>query len=145
MATTKTLADIAADMQDIDIAMLATKTAEGEITSRPMSNNGEVEYKGDSFYFSHATSRLAAEIAQDPRVTLTFTIEPGLLTGGGTYIAVQGQAELIRDKARFAEHWSPDLDLYFEGGIDTPDLIMIKVHANHIRYWYGAEQGEFDV
>ena len=141
----KSLADIAEDMRGIDIAMLATKTDAGEITSRPMSNNGDVEYQGDSYYFTHDTSRLAAEIALDPRVTLTFAVEPGLLTGGGTYIAVQGRAELVRDKARFAEHWNSDLDTYFEEGVDTPGLVMIKVHAGHIRYWYGAEQGEFDV
>ena len=142
---TKTLADIADDMQGIDIAMLATKTATGEITSRPMSNNGDVTYDGSSHYFTHATSRLVDEIGQDPRVTLTFTVEPGLLTGGGTFIAVQGRAEIVRDKARFAEHWTPDLDLYFEDGVDTPDLVMITVRAGHIRYWYGSEQGEFDV
>lgn len=142
---TKSLSDIADDMRGIDIAMLATKTAEGEITSRPMSNNGEVAYDGNSYYFTHETGRLVSEIEQDPRVTLTFTIKPGLLTGGGTYINVQGRAEPIRDKARFAEHWASDLDTWFEQGIDTPGLVMIKVHAHHIRYWYGAEQGEISV
>lgn len=141
----KSLADIAHDMSGIDIAMLATKTESGEITSRPMSNNGNVEYQGDSYYFTREPSRLVDEIAHDPRVALSFTIEPGLLSGGGTFINVQGRAELIRDKAAFAEHWASDLDAWFEQGVDTPGLVMIKVHANHIRYWYGSDQGEFDV
>lgn len=142
---TKSLSDIAEDMRGIDLAMLSTRTEAGEITSRPMSNNGEVAYEGTSYYFTHATSRLVAEIAHDPRVGLTFAIKPGLLSGGGTFIAVQGGAELVRDKARFAAHWSSDLESYFDQGIDTPDLTMIEVRAKHIRYWYGAEQGEFDV
>lgn len=142
---TKSLSDIAEDMRGIDIAMLSTRTETGEITSRPMSNNGEVAYEGTSYYFTHGASRLVAEIAHDARVGLTFAIKPGLLSGGGTFIAVQGRAELIREKARFATHWSSDLESYFEQGIDTPDLTMIEVRAEHIRYWYGSEQGEFDL
>lgn len=141
----KSLTDIAHDMRGIDIAMLSTKTADGEITSRPMSNNGNVEYQGDSYYFTRAPSRLVTEIEHDPRVALAFTIAPGLLSGGGTFINVQGDAEIIRDKDEFEAHWAPDLDAWFEQGIDTPGLAMIKVHARRVRYWYGEDQGEFDV
>lgn len=141
----KSLADIAHDMKGIDIAMLATKTPAGRITSRPMSNNGNVEFDGDSYYFTLDSSRLVAEIAHDPRVELSFTIEPGLLSGGGTFISVQGEAEIIRDKTEFEAHWAPDLEAWFEQGVDTPGLVMIKVDAAHIRYWYGEDQGEFDV
>lgn len=143
--TSKSLADIAHDMKDIDIAMLSTKTPAGQITSRPMSNNGNVAFDGSSYYFTHGTSRLVAEIARDPRVELSFTIKPGLLSGGGTFISVQGDAEIIRDKTQFEAHWAPDLEEWFEQGVDTPGLVMIKVDAAHIRYWYGDEQGEFDV
>lgn len=141
----KSLTDIADDMRDIDIAMLSTNTPAGQITSRPMSNNGNVEYKGDSYYFTREPSRLVAEVEHDPRVALSFTIKPGLLSGGGTFINVQGEAQLIRDKTQFEANWAPDLDAWFEQGLDTPGLVMIKVRAKHIRYWYGEEQGEFDV
>lgn len=143
--TTKTLSDIASDMRGIDIAMLATKAENGHVTSRPMSNNGDVEYDGDSYYFTHGDGRLVAEIERDPRVALTFTVKPGLLSGGGTYIAVEGQAELIRDKGAFKQHWISDLDNWFEQGVDTPGLTMVKVHADHIRYWSGKEEGEIEV
>jgi general stress protein 26 len=46
---TKTLKDLAEKMRGIDIAFLATKTDDGELASRPMSNNGEVEHDGDSY------------------------------------------------------------------------------------------------
>ena len=40
------------------------------------------------------------------------------------FITVEGKAELIRDKGRFAEHWTKDLDAWFKEGIDTPGLTL---------------------
>ena len=50
--TDMTLSDLAKKMADIDFCMLSTRTAGGEIAARPMSNNGDVEYDGDSYFFS---------------------------------------------------------------------------------------------
>jgi general stress protein 26 len=142
---TKTLEDLASDMAGIDICMLATRTDDGQITSRPMSNNGDAEYDGDSFYFTRETSRVVHEIQRDPKVSLAFSTAPGLLAGAGLYVSVEGQAQVIRDKAQFEDHWTPDLDIWFEQGVDTPGVVMLKVHADRIRYWAGEDQGEISV
>ena len=140
--TQKSLADLADKMRGIDIAMLSTKTAGGEIASRPMSNNGDVEYDGDSYFFTWGSSRVVADIEGDDRVGLAFSVEPGLLAGGGLFVAVEGRAEVIRDQAQFVAHWVPDLEVWFEQGVDTPGLVLIKVHAKRIKYWEGEEEGE---
>jgi general stress protein 26 len=140
--TEKTLAEVAEKMRGIDLAMLCTNTADGGIASRPMSNNGDVDYDGDSYYFANGTAHLVAEIERDANVTLAFARPPGLLTGAPLFISVAGSAHLIRDKAAFAEHWNTDLDAWFEQGIDTPGLVMVKVHAARIKYWHGEDQGE---
>ena len=49
---------------------------------------------------------------------------------------------MIRDKAQFMAHWVPDLEAWFEQGVDTPGLVLIKVHAKRIKYWEGEEEGE---
>ena len=46
------------------------------------------------------------------------------------FIAIQGEAELIRDTSEFEAHWIKDLQRWFENGVDTPGLVLIKVHAN---------------
>ncbi len=143
--TQKSLADIAAKMRGIDIAMLSTKTAGGEIASRPMSNNGDVDYDGDSYFFTWDASRVVADIENDDRVSLAFSVEPGLLDGAGLFVAVEGKAAVIRDKAQFKAHWSPDLDTWFQQGIDTPGLVLLKVHARRIKYWEGEEEGEIEL
>jgi len=138
----KTLSDLSRKMSGIDIAMLSTKTDDGQIASRPMSNNGDVEYDGDSYYFTREESRLVSDIEHDAHVSLAFFSKPGLLGGNGLYIAVEGHAQVIRDKAQFEEHWTRDLDAWFEQGVDTPGVVMLKVHADRIAYWDGGDQGE---
>ena len=45
---------------------------------------------------------------------------------------MEGRAELIRDRATFQQHWRPDLDKWFEKGVDTPGLVLLKVRATRI-------------
>jgi general stress protein 26 len=141
----KTLADIADKMSGIDIAILSTHTEGGQIANRPMSNNGDVSYDGDSWYFTFAEALTVRDIERDPNVALGFAGTDGVFTRNSLYIAVEGTAELIRDKAAFKAHWTPDLDEWFEQGVDTPNIVLIKVHAKRIKYWDGMEQGEVKI
>ena len=137
-----TLSDLSEKMRKIDFAMLSTRTESGDIAGRPMSNNGDVEYAGSSFFFTWEESRTITDIKSDPKVSLSFTGSKGLLGKPPIFIAVEGEAELIRDKSAFEQHWVAELDRWFKNGIDTPDLVLIKVQATRIHYWDGEEGGE---
>lgn len=134
--SSKSLSDLSEKMREIDIAMLSTHGENGTIAGRPMSNNGDVEYDGDSYYFTSEDTQMVADIERDPKVALAFQGEDAFS------VAVEGEAELIRDKRAFEEHWSADLDDWFEDGPDTEGLVMIKVHATRVHYWDGEENGE---
>jgi general stress protein 26 len=138
------LAEIAKEMAGIDIAILSTHTENGEIANRPMSNNGDVAYDGTSYYFTYEHARTVQDIQRNPKVALGFSSEAGLFSKG-IYVAVEGTAELIRDKAAFQRHWTSDLDKWFDKGIDTPDIVLIKVKAKRITYWKGREEGEVTI
>ncbi|KQT85430.1 pyridoxamine 5'-phosphate oxidase family protein [Aurantimonas sp. Leaf443] len=140
--TQLTLSDISKAMADIDFAMLSTRTEGGAIAARPMSNNGDVAYDGDSFFFTYEAARTVADIERDPKVGLSFQGKAGLLGKPPMFIAVEGTAELIRDKAAFEAHWTKDLDYWFDKGIDTPGIVLVKVHAGRIHYWNGRDEGE---
>jgi general stress protein 26 len=43
------------------------------------------------------------------------------------FIAFDGAADLIRDKAQFEAHWTKDLD--------TPGLVLIRVRADPLSRW----------
>jgi len=138
----KTLHDLAKAMKSIDFAMLFTRSDGGELAGRPMSNNNDVEYDGDSWFFSHGDTRTVADIERDPKVALSFAGKPGLLGKPGLFVAVEGRGELIRDRATLKQHWTSDVDRYFPDGLDTPGIVLIKVHANRVHYWDGEDEGE---
>lgn len=60
-------------------------------------------------------------------------------------MAVEGTAELIRDMAVFRQHWTSDLDKWFDKGMDTPGIVLIKVNAKRATYWQGREEGEIEL
>lgn len=142
---TKTLSELSEKMREIDFAMLNTHTDGGQIGARPMSNNAQVEYNGDSYYFAYDDARSVSDIARDPKVGLSFQGKSGMLGMRPFFVAVEGAAELIRDKAAFEAHWTKDLDRWFPQGIDTPGIVLIKVHATRVHYWDGEDEGEIAV
>jgi len=137
----KSLEDISKRMAGIDIAILSTVTDGGQIANRPMSNNGDVAYDGTSYYFTFEQSRTVADIQVNPKVALGFTSQGGIFSEA-IYVAVEGNAELIRDKVALKAHWTSDLDRWFQQGIDTPGIVLIKVKATRINYWDGTDEGE---
>lgn len=142
---TLTLPDLAAKIKDIDFCMLLTKSDGGEIAGRPMSNNRDVEYNGDSWFFITEESRTFADVNRDPKVGLAMQGNKSLLGAPGIFINIEGDAELVRDKVVMREHWVPDLERWWKDGVETPGLLLIKVHASRIHYWQGEDEGEVPV
>jgi general stress protein 26 len=140
----KTIEDISERMAGIDIAILSTHTQGGQIANRPMSNNGDVTYDGTSYYFTFEQARTVADIQANPKVALGFTGQGGIFSDA-IYVAVEGIAELIRDKTAFQAHWKSDLDRWFKKGVDTPNLVLVKVKAVRLAYWDGEDEGEVGV
>lgn len=136
------LKELSKKMRSIDFTMLTTRTEGGALAARPMSNNGEVDYDGDSWFFTNEDTRMVADIAADPIVGLTLSGDKGLLGKPGIFIAIEARAELIRDKAIFAAHWTKGLDRWFPQGVDTPGLVLIQCHASRISYWDGEDEGD---
>lgn len=125
------LAAIARLLAELDICAFTTRATDGALHGRPMSNNGEVEYDGDSWFFARADSRKVTEIDADPHVALGFIDTPN-----GTWVNVDGEAEVIRDDIeRKRQLWQDDLGRWFEDGPDDPGVVLIKVRARHIDAW----------
>jgi general stress protein 26 len=140
-----TLSDVSKKMRDIDFVMLQTRTEGGEIAGRPMSNNRDVEYDGDSYFFVFDESRTFADVSREPKVNLAMQGSKGLLGKPPIFLSIEGEAEIIRDKSTFEEHWTSDMDRWAKQGADTPGLAMIKIHASRIHYWDGEDEGEIKV
>jgi general stress protein 26 len=137
-----TIPDIAERMRRIDFTMLTTRTEGEAFASRPMSNNGEVGFSGESWFFAYDSARSVSDIMAEPAVGLTLQGKPGLLGAPPIFISIVGEAEIIRDKATFEDHWTPGLERWFAQGVETPGLVMIRVRARRVHYWDGEDEGE---
>ncbi|WJH38849.1 pyridoxamine 5'-phosphate oxidase family protein (plasmid) [Aliirhizobium terrae] len=142
--TTMTMNELSKKLGKIDFCMFNTNGPES-IVSRPMSNNGDVEYDGNSWFFSYEDTRKVRDINRDTGVTLDFTALPSLLGKPGIFVAVDGEANLIHDKSPFEAHWVSDLERWFPEGIDTTGIVLIKVSARSIEYWGGEETGRIEL
>ena len=140
-----TLNDISEKMRDTDFTILSTRTSNGQIAGRPMSNNRQVDFDGDSYFFTLEDTGTVADIRNDPHVGLGYQSKSGALGMKPFFITIEGRAELVQDKGRFTDHWTKDLDRWFKDGIDTQGLMMVKVSAERLHYWDGYDEGEVDL
>ena len=130
------LSDVSSKMRNLDICMMATHAASGVITNRPMSNNGDVEYDGNSYFYSYEGSEVVKDLKEDSTINLSFQGNDKL------YISITGKGELIKDKNVLKEHWVDSLNDWFNDGVDTPGIIMIHVKAEKIKFWHKEESSE---
>jgi general stress protein 26 len=94
-----------------------------------------------SYYFTFERARTVADVQANPKAALGFTSE-GEIFSDAIYVAVEGRAELIQDKEIFKAHWTSDLDRWFANGVDTPNVVLIKVKATRITCWDGEDEAE---
>ncbi len=130
------ITDLSKKMRKIDICMFTTQNGKGVLSSRPMSNNGDVEYDGNSYFFSYDASSVVKEVGKNPQVCLQFEGKDQL------YISVTGKASLITSRPVMEKHWIDELNKWFEKGLDTPGITMIHVKGSSIKYWQNENQGE---
>lgn len=135
------LQELADKMAGIDIAILTTRMAGGQLAGRPMSNNGDVSYTGESYFFTYEETHTVEDIERDPNVGLAYQGSAKLFQSSKFYVFVEGKASLVRDKATYESHWTPELDKWFENGINSPNIVMIKVKADQIKFWDGNKNG----
>lgn len=123
------LKEVAEKMKKIDFCLMTTAGEKGKFNSRPMSNNGEVEFDGDSWFFTYQDTDKIREIKKNPAVSLNFSGD------GMIFIHVAGHARIITDKNLMKKYWLPSLEMWFPEGVDTEGIAMIEVKAETIKYW----------
>ncbi|ASN79987.1 pyridoxamine 5'-phosphate oxidase family protein [Deinococcus ficus] len=137
--TTQAMKDLARRMRGMDLCMLTTVSSYGRLASRPMSNNGEVEYDGTSYFFTWADSRMVRDISENHHVQLNFRADKGFL-----FVAVQGEARVLTDRRVMKDHWHDELRQWFKDGLDTEGLVMLVVDAKRIQWW-GEDDGHIEL
>lgn len=129
MKKTKDFAAVADAMARIDFCMMQTVGEHG-INTRPMSNNGDVQYDGVNWFFARSSSTKIAELTRDDRVQLTFADNEG-----PSFISVWGTGAVVKNENLKKQLWHKSLERWFENGPSDPDVALIKVTAHKIQSW----------
>ena len=127
--------EIARIVKAIDICMFATRGDDGELQARPMSNNGEVEWDGTSWFFAPSSGRLVAEVQADPQALTTYRAEDRF-----AWVALSGEASIVEDDEAKRRLWLTELERWFPNGPEDPGVVLIRFDATGARWW--TEQGD---
>ncbi|KQR93332.1 hypothetical protein ASG01_09040 [Chryseobacterium sp. Leaf180] len=128
---------IAEKMKNLDFCMMTTLDENRNFQSRPMSNNGKVDYDGDSWFFTYEDSNKVKQIKSNAHVDLIYQTDDML------YIECSGTASVVKDKQVLEEKWVSGLDQWFPEGVDTPGICLLKVTADRVVFWHKDEEGEY--
>ena len=117
-------------VKDIDFCMLTTVDENGDLHSRPMSVNGDIDPDGDLWFFTSASSLKVAEISKLPKVNVSFA-DPD----NQHYVSISGKAQLVRDRNKIDELWRPEFKMWFPEGKDDPQVALLRVNLEKAEYW----------
>ena len=117
-------------IKDIDFCMLTTIDENGDLHSRPMSANGEIDPDGDLWFFTGVASHKVSEIAKSPKVNVSFA-DPKKQK----YISITGLADVVRDRKKIEELWKPEFKMWFPGGKDDPEIALLRINLEKAEYW----------
>jgi len=111
------------------IAMLTTLSTEGDLESRPMT---VVDFDSDGrvWLFCEHDPQDATARERHRRLNLAFSNERS-----STFISLPGRGQIVHDRERIHELWSPTLKPWFPDGPDSPRLALLKVTLERAEYW----------
>ena len=115
--------------KDIPVAMLTTISADGGLRSRPMATV-ELTSGGELWFLTSGGSEKAREIAQHMQVNISYVSE-----ADSRYVSVSGSAQILHDRSKAEELWNPTYRAWFPGGLDDPNLAVLKVTVKRAEYW----------
>lgn len=118
-------------IKDIRFAMFTTRHGNGHLHSRPMTTqNRKIDEDRTLWFFMSRRSEPVADLATESTVNIAYA-DPGK----DAYVSVSGNAKVVEDAAKKKALWNKMTEAWFPGGIDDPDLALVRVDIVHADYW----------
>jgi general stress protein 26 len=90
----------------------------------------EASFDGTLWFMTSKMSAVSSEVERANDVLLTYA-HPG----SQSYIAINGTAEVIEDRAMIRTLWRPVLKMWFPEGADDPAICLIRVVVDRAEFW----------
>jgi general stress protein 26 len=116
------LARLAALIRQMKVGMLTTIEPDGSLRSRPLQTL-EVDAAGRLWFFSQVE-------AAGSQVNLSYA-DPR----DEDFASISGTARVVRDRDKMKALWTRELEPWFPGGLDDPDLHLLEVRIDKAEYW----------
>ncbi len=123
------LTRLAALIDGIEVAMLATVESDGALRSRPLKTL-QMDADGALWFMTSISSPKIAEIDEHRRVCLSYS-----RPGRETHVSVSGITQILRDEAKVRELWSVELLPWLPNGMDDPEVVLLKVVVEQAEFW----------
>ena len=118
-------------IKDIRFAMFTTRHANGHLHSRPMTTqNSSLDEDSQLWFFMSRKGDAVLDLLAEPTVNVAYAD-----TGDDSYVSVSGTAAVVEDTAKKQQLWSKMAEAWFPGGVDDPDLALVRVKISHANYW----------
>ncbi len=114
-------------IDDFDIAMLVTRSLNGELRARPMAIAGRDD-EGVLYFTTRSEDDKLKEILHTPEVAVT-------MQGDDRYLSLSGRAQLETDILLAEEMWTPAMRAWFPDGYHDSEFTVIKVIPSYAEYW----------
>ena len=126
------LLKLAVALKDIKFTMFTTVGEEGNLYSRPMASLDidERKFEGKLWFFTDIKSPKVQNFENDQHVNLAYARPEDQ-----KYISVAGKAELVHDRAKMKELWTPVMKAWFPEGINDPSIGLICVQVESAELW----------
>lgn len=112
-----------------NICMFVTNLKKLPLDGRPMATQ-EVDEEGNIWFMSSRSSNKHIDIKHDDRVQLFYSHNKSY-----EYLNIFGRAEIVNDKNKIDELWTPMAKTWFKEGKDDPDIELICVKPEDAYYW----------
>lgn len=119
-------------IDQIEIAMMTTRRADGHLQSRAMATQKRAD-GADLWFVTLDGAQKLRDLTADPHVNLSYYKDRTR-----EWVSVSGTAVLSRDRGKIRELWAPDWAIWFpkegdarHGTADDPRMVLVgvQVHA----------------
>jgi general stress protein 26 len=112
-----------------NVCLFATELTKAPISVRPMSTS-KADDQGYIWFFSKNDSDKNQHIQQNDQVQLLYSNN-----SSSEYLSIYGHAEIVRDKNKIAELWTPIAKAWFTEGKEDPSITLLKITPKEGHYW----------
>lgn len=118
-------------IKDIRFAMFTARHGNGHLHSRPMTTqNQTIDEEASLWFFMARGHEPVSDLARDAEVNVAYA-DPG----SDRYVSVSGRAEVVEDTGMKQRLWTTMSEAWFPGGVDDPNLALVRVRITHASYW----------